>query len=76
MIPNMPTIGVRFDAGKMNALSRAEDAWKAFCRVLDPASLVGCLLFDGDVAGNVFCIAVQSLPPAGRRVDAGEQIWQ
>ena len=64
MIPNMPSIGVRFDIGKMNAATHAEDAWKAFWQAVDPAAITGSLLFDGDVAGGVFCIAVQSMDTA------------
>ena len=61
MLPNVPTIGVRFDTARMNAASHAADAWKAFWRAVDPAAIAGALLFDGDVAGGVFCIAVQSM---------------
>ncbi len=61
MIPNMPTIGVRFDTAKMNAATHAADAWEAFWRAVDPAAIAGALLFDGGVADNVFCIAVQSI---------------
>ena len=64
MIPNMPSVGIRFDIGKMNAASHAADAWKAFWQAVDPAVITGSLLFDGDVAGDVFCIAVQSMDTA------------
>jgi hypothetical protein len=64
MIPNMPTVGVRFDIGKLDADSHAVHAWKAFWQAVDPVTIRGSLLFDGDVDGNVFCIAVQNIDGA------------
>ena len=61
MIPNMPTVGVRFDIGKMDAGSHAVDAWQAFWQAVDPVTIRGSLLFDGDADGNVFWIVVQNM---------------
>jgi len=62
MIPNLPTIGIRFDATK----AYGSDCWAVFWRIMDPATMKHALLYEGDSAASlmhsesVFIIAVQS----------------
>lgn len=66
MIPNMPTLGIRFDIGKIESADYGTECWKAFWRAVDIQKLAGSVLFEGDTLAtlhgreNVYCIAVQS----------------
>lgn len=67
MIPNMPTIGVRFDIEKAGGGYYGFACWKVFWQAITPHEIGVASLSEGDTAAtlngreNVFCIAVQSL---------------
>ncbi|MCK5163114.1 MAG: HEAT repeat domain-containing protein [Desulfobacula sp.] len=67
MIPNMPTIGVRFDIEKAGGSYYGLTCWKVFWQAINPEEIGVASLYAGDTATtlngreNVFCIAVQSL---------------
>lgn len=67
MLAFMPTLGIRFDIGKLASAAYGIASWKILWQVVDPQNLPGTLLFEGDtndtLSGreNVFCIAVQSM---------------
>ncbi|MEO8452095.1 MAG: MAP7 domain-containing protein [Gemmatimonadota bacterium] len=66
MLASMPTIGVRFDIGKVSSGSYGVECWKVFWRAVPTADIKGSLLWEGDTAAsmngreNVYCIAVQN----------------
>lgn len=67
MIPNMPTLGIRFDIGKIRSGYYGADCWRVFWRVVDPQVIREAVLFEGDTTAtlnrseNAFCIAIQSM---------------
>ncbi len=67
MIPNMPTIGIRFDIEKAGGSYYGFACWKVFWQAITPQEIGVASLCEGDTAAtlngreNVFCIAVQSL---------------
>jgi hypothetical protein len=67
MIPNMPTIGVRFDIDKAGGGYYGFACWKIFWQAITPETIGVASLYEGDTAATlnsrerVFCIAVQSL---------------
>ncbi|MGA2514742.1 MAG: hypothetical protein ABSG37_14180 [Candidatus Limnocylindrales bacterium] len=66
MIPNMPTIGIRFDIEKAGGGYYGFACWRVFWQTLNPEDIGVASLYEGDTAAtisgreNVFCIAVQS----------------
>ena len=67
MIPNIPTLGIRFDIDKLHSAGYGVAAWEVFWAAVHIENLKGgTLLFEGDTDAtlsrkeNVFCIAVQS----------------
>lgn len=67
MIPGLSALGIRFDIGKINSAAYGARCWKVFWNAVQPGSLKGSLLYEGDTAGtldareNVYCIAVQNI---------------
>jgi hypothetical protein len=67
MIPNMPTIGARFDIEKAGSGYYGFTCWKVFWQAINPEEIGVASLYEGDTAAtlngreNAFCIAVQSL---------------
>ncbi|MDD5542334.1 MAG: hypothetical protein PHX83_04100 [Acidobacteriia bacterium] len=67
MLAFMPTLGIRFDIGKVNSAAYGIACWRIFWEAIDPRNLPATLLFEGDTKGtlngqeNVFCIALQSM---------------
>ena len=67
MIPDMPTIGVRFDIEKSGSGYYGFACWEVFWQAINPEEIGVASLYEGDTAAtlngreNVFCIAVQSL---------------
>ena len=67
MIPNMPTIGVRFDIEKAGGGYYGATCWKILWQAINPEDIGVASLYEGDTAAtldgreNVFCIAVQTL---------------
>lgn len=68
MLPNISTLGIRFDIDKLESGAYAIAAWKVFWRAVDIDSLAGAtVLWEGDTAATlngsekVFCIVVQSV---------------
>lgn len=67
MIPNMPTVGVRFDIEKAGGGYYGFICWKVFWQAINPEEIGVASLYEGDTAAtlndreNVFCLAVQSL---------------
>jgi len=70
MIPNMPTIGVRFDIAKTGGGYYGFACWKIFWQAINPEEIGVASLYEGDTNATlngqerVFCIAVQSLDGA------------
>lgn len=70
MITNIPTLGIRFDIGKIDSGGYGFECWKVFWRTIDIKKLGGALLFEGDTMAtlnrreDVFCIAIQGINPA------------
>ena len=70
MLLGMPSIGVRFDIDKVGGGYYGFACWKTFWRAIDPQSLAGGLLHEGDTAATlegqerVFCLAIQSADAA------------
>lgn len=70
MIPNMPTIGVRFDIDKAGGGYYGFACWKIIWQAINPEEIGVSYLYEGDTAATlngrerVFCIAVQSLDSA------------
>ncbi len=66
MIPNIPTIGIRFDIDKVNRGNYGYACWNIFWQAIDPSQIIGATLYNGDTEAtlnsreNVFCLAVQS----------------
>jgi hypothetical protein len=66
MIPNIPTLGVRFDIDKIDSAAYGLECWRVFWSAIDPEDMIGVHLYEGDTvdtnAGkeNVFCIGIQS----------------
>ncbi|XES76677.1 MAG: cell envelope integrity protein TolA [Candidatus Bathyarchaeia archaeon] len=66
MMPNIPTIGIRFDIDKVNRGYYGYTCWKIFWQAIDPSQIIGATLYNGDTEAtlnrreNVFCLAVQS----------------
>lgn len=69
MLPNMPTLGVRFDIDRVEEIGSAAygfECWRVLWRAVDVHALAGSLLFAGDTAATfsgqeyVYCIAIQS----------------
>jgi hypothetical protein len=66
MIPNIPSIGIRFDIDKVGGGYYGYTCWKIFWRTIDPSQIIGATLYDGDTEAtlkrreNVYCLAVQS----------------
>ena len=80
MIPNLPTIGVRFDIERVGGGYYGLGCWKIFWQAINPREIGAAFLYEGDTAAslnnreNVFCIAVQSLDPgAVERISAALQ---
>jgi hypothetical protein len=67
MIPNMPTIGVRFDIDKAGGGYYGFACWKILWQGINPDEIRIASLYEGDTAATlngqerVFCIAIQSL---------------
>ena len=67
MIPNMPTIGVRFDIEKAGGGYYGVTCWNVFWQAIDTRKIGVASLYEGDTAAtlsgkeSVFCIAVQIL---------------
>ena len=67
MIPNMPTIGVRFDIEKAGGGYYGFACWKIVWQAINPEEIGVASLYEGDTAAtlngqeNVFCIGIQSL---------------
>jgi hypothetical protein len=60
MIPGVPTLGIRFDIGKIDSGDYGGFCWKTFWRAVNIGKIRGATLFEGDTySGNVYCIAVQ-----------------
>lgn len=65
VIPGFPALGVRFDIDKVDSGAYGFECWKVFWGAVDPATLSGSLLYEGDTAAtldgreNVYVIAVQ-----------------
>jgi len=60
MIAGVPTLGIRFDVGKIDNGDYGGLCWKVFWRAVDVGTIRGATLFEGDTyGGNVYCIAVQ-----------------
>jgi len=70
MITDRPTLGIRFDIGKVNAGFYGQACWKIIWAAVDPEMLERSDLFEGDTDAtlqgreNVFCIAIQNAEPA------------
>ena len=66
MIPNLPTLGVRFDIGKIDSVAYGFECWRVFWRAIDPEEMAGVHLYEGDTAATlageerVYCIGIQS----------------
>ncbi len=66
MIPNLPTLGIRFDVDRIDSGSYGTACWRIFWEAVNPADISGSLLYEGDTAAsiagneNVFCIAIQN----------------
>jgi hypothetical protein len=66
MMPDLPTLGIRFDVDRIGDSSYGIACWKIFWQVVNPVELAGADLYEGDTAAsmagneNVFCIAIQS----------------
>jgi hypothetical protein len=67
MIPNMPTIGARFDIEKAGGGYYGFTCWKIVWQAINPEDIGVASLYEGDTNAtlngreNVFCIAIQSL---------------
>ena len=66
-LPNLPTLGIRFDITKIDSASYGIECWKIFWRSVGTKLLKAALLFEGDTSAtlngteNVYCIAVQTM---------------
>jgi len=66
MIPNMPTIGVRFDIEKAGGGAYGFTCWKVFWQAINPEEIGVASLYEGDTAAtlngreNVFLIVIQT----------------
>ena len=66
MIPDVPTIGIRFDIDKVGGGYYGYHCWKTFWQAIEPGQITAAALYDGDTAAtlssreNVFCLVVQS----------------
>ncbi|MEJ2549106.1 MAG: hypothetical protein P8Y98_00305 [Anaerolineales bacterium] len=66
MMPNMPTLGIRFEIDKIESADYGTASWKIFWKAVDVSKLGGCVLFEGDTRAslngteNVYCLAIQS----------------
>lgn len=66
MMPDLPTLGIRFDVNRIDSGSYGVACWTIFWEVIDPTAIAGAALYEGDTAAsmsgqeNVFCIAVQT----------------
>ncbi|MHA2273465.1 MAG: hypothetical protein ACXACI_16540 [Candidatus Hodarchaeales archaeon] len=70
MIPNLPTLGARFDIGKIDSAAYGLECWRIFWRAIDPEEMAGAQLYEGDTAATlagkekVYCIGIQSAKPS------------
>lgn len=68
-LPNLPTLGIRFDITKFDSASYGIECWKIFWRCAGTKLLRVALLYEGDTSvtlngdESVFCIAVQTMDP-------------
>jgi hypothetical protein len=64
--PDSPSLGVRFDVGRIGSSSYSAACWEIFWQAVDPVKLAGAVLYEGDTAAsidgheNVFCVAIQT----------------
>jgi hypothetical protein len=67
MIPAFPTLGIRFDVGKIESANYGFECWKVLWKAVGLQSVRGVLFSEGDTMAtlngdeNVFCIAAQVL---------------